>query len=90
MGDLGSDAGPNTLGEVAAAIDALLDGLRRHEATYADVLRETPTGEGQDSIAWSKVAEVAATDDRLARAADAVRHWLGRHRDWSSRLGGAS
>ena len=90
MGDLGSDAGPKTLGEVAAAIDALFDGLRRHEATYAVLMRETPTGQDRDSVGWSNVTEVAAADDRLARAEDAVRHWLDCYRDWSSRLGGAS
>lgn len=103
MGGLGPLDWPNTLGKMEAGLDAVSDGLRRHESTYAALLRpdagdargtasvllKTPAAAEAKAVESSR-AEVAAADAVLAREEDAVRHWLDAYQTWAERAGGPS
>lgn len=103
MGGLGPLEWPNTLGKMEAGLDAVRDGLRRHESTYAALLRpdadaargtaslllKAPAA-GETKAVEASRAEVAAADALLAREEDAVRHWLDAYQEWAGRAGGPS
>lgn len=103
MGGLGPLDWPKTLGKMEAGLDAVRDGLRRHESTYAALLRpdiddargtatllvKAPAAAEAKAVEASR-AEVAAADAVLAREEDAVRHWLDAYHKWAERAGGSS
>ncbi len=100
MGGLGAHDWPATLGKMAGELDAMLDGVRRHEATYAallrpagggrdgtaaDILRQPPAGELRMVVAAR--AEVEAADVVSAPEEVALRRWLASYREWAERTG---
>ena len=103
MGELGPLDWPKTLGKMAAHLDAMLDGLRRHEATYAPLLRGSPAGRDGAAAAILRQpptaelrmvaaarAEVEASDADAAPVETAVRQWVVSYREWLGRLGAES
>lgn len=100
MGGLGPLDWPKTLGKMEAGLDAVRDGVRRHESTYAALLRPyaddargtasllliAPAAAEAKAVEAAR-AEVAAADALLAREEDAVRHWLDAYQKWA---GGSS
>ena len=103
MGGLGPLDGPTTLGNMAGELDARLDGLRRHEATYAAMLRAD--GGGRDGTAAEILRQPPATESTMVVAARAeveaadvvsapeevtLRRWLAAYREWAERNGVAS
>ncbi len=103
MGGLGPLDWPKTLGKMEAGLDAVRDGLRRHESTYAALLRPDAddardtaslllkaTAAAEEKAVEASRAEVAAADAMLAREEDAVRHWLDAYQQWPERAGGPS
>ena len=96
MGGLGPLDWPKTLGKMEAGLDAVRDGLRRHESTYAALLRpdaddargtaflllKAPAAAEGKAVEASR-AEVAAADALLAREEDAARHWLDTYLKWA-------
>ena len=100
MGGLGPLDWPTTLGKMEGELDARLDGVRRHEATYAALLR--PAGGGRDGAAAAILrqppagelrmvaaarAEVEAADVVSAPEEVALRRWLAAYREWAEKLG---
>ena len=99
MGELGPPDWPKTLGKMAARLDALLDGVRRHEATDASLSSATPSGgDGgatailrQPPAAELKLvaaarAEVEAADADSAPVDADVRQWVASYHAWAERL----
>ena len=100
MGGLGPLDWPTTLGKMAGDLDAMLDGVRRHEATYAtllraggggrdgaaaDILRQPPAGELR-MVAAAR-AELEAADVASAPVEVALRGWLNSYGEWAERTG---
>ena len=100
MGGLGPLDWRQALGKMAGDLDAMLDGVLRHEATYAALLR--PAGGGRDGTAAEILRQPPAAELRLmgvaraeVEAADvvsapeevALRRWLAASREWAERNG---
>ena len=103
MGGLGTLDWRQTLGKMADDLDAVLEGVGRHEATYAALLR--PAGGGRDGTAAEILRQPPAAEFRLmgqaraeVEAADVVsapeeavlRRWLASYREWAERNGAES
>ena len=103
MGGLGPLDWPTTLGKIAGELDARLDGVRRHEATYVTLLRadgggrdgaaaeilRRPTATESTTVVAAR-AEVEAADVVSAPEEVALRRWLAAYREWADRNGVAS
>lgn len=100
MGELGPPDWPTSLGNMAGDLDARLERLTRHEATYAtilrgggggrdgaaaEVLRQPPAGELRMVVAAR--AELEAADLVSAPEEVALRRWLDSSREWAERTG---